>query len=75
MAPRSAHPSCGWITDAYGVRAGLAAGGAVSALAAAVIGLFLARVGGLRLAVGWRHGHPTLRFVPKERRKELAPVA
>ncbi|MFF8318928.1 MFS transporter [Streptomyces bobili] len=68
-------PIAGWITDAYGVRAGLAAGGAVSALAAAVIGLFLARVGGLRLAVGWRHGHPTLRFVPKERRKELAPVA
>ncbi|MDX3529784.1 MFS transporter [Streptomyces sp. ID05-39B] len=68
-------PIAGWITDVYGVRAGLAAGGAVSALAAAVIGLVLARVGGLRLTVGWRHGHPTLRFVPKERLKDLAPVA
>ncbi|MET9503966.1 MFS transporter [Streptomyces sp. NPDC006259] len=68
-------PIAGWITDVYGVRAGLAAGGAVSALAAVVIGLVLARVGGLRLSVGWCHGHPTVRFVPRERRKELAAVA
>ncbi|GAB7109207.1 MFS transporter [Streptomyces phaeofaciens JCM 4814] len=67
-------PIAGWITDAYGVRAGLAAGGAIAALAAATIGLVLARVGGLRLSVGWHHGHPRVRFEPRERR-ELAPAA
>jgi len=35
-------PIAGWITDAYGVRAGLAVGGAIAAVA---IGLVLARVG------------------------------
>ncbi|WP_442817055.1 MFS transporter [Streptomyces sp. NBC_01334] len=67
-------PIAGWITDAYGVRAGLAAGGAVSAVAAVTIGLVLARMGNLRLAVGWHHGHPSVRFVPRETR-ELAAVA
>ncbi|MEV6178007.1 MFS transporter [Streptomyces sp. NPDC052015] len=67
-------PIAGWITDAYGVRAGLAVGGAVSAAAAVTIGLLLARFGGLRLAVGWRRGHPTVGFVPRESR-ELAPAA
>ncbi|QIJ63317.1 MFS transporter [Streptomyces sp. JB150] len=60
-------PIVGWITDTYGARVGLAAGGAIAALAAAVIALVLARTGGLRLAVGWHHGHPTVRFVPRER--------
>ncbi|MFD7134346.1 MFS transporter [Streptomyces sp. NPDC059894] len=68
-------PIAGWITDAYGVRAGLAVGGAIAALAAAAIGLVLARVGNLRLTVGWRRGHPTVRFVPRERREELAAAA
>ncbi|MFE6619294.1 MFS transporter [Streptomyces sp. NPDC008086] len=69
-------PIAGWITDAYGVRAGLAAGGAITATAAAVIALVLARVGGLRLSVGWNQGHPKVRFVPRERREEeLATVA
>jgi MFS family permease len=68
-------PIAGWITDAYGVRAGLAVGGAISALAAAAIGLVLARVGGLRLSIGWNRGHPQVRFVPRERREELAPAA
>ncbi|MFD5710024.1 MFS transporter [Streptomyces pharetrae] len=68
-------PIVGWITDTYGARAGLAAGGAVAALAAATIGLILARTGGLRLAVGWSHGHPTVRFVPRERRERLATAA
>ncbi|CCK29301.1 integral membrane efflux protein [Streptomyces davaonensis JCM 4913] len=67
-------PIAGWITDAYGVRAGLAAGGAIAALAAAVIGLVLARVGNLRLTVGWNRGHPVVRFVPRER-EQLATVA
>ncbi|MDG9719255.1 MFS transporter [Streptomyces sp. DH24] len=68
-------PIVGWITDTYGARVGLAAGGAVAATAAAVIALVLARVGGLRLSVGWRHGHPSVRFVPRERREDLARAA
>ncbi|MFJ2259719.1 MFS transporter [Streptomyces sp. NPDC087844] len=66
-------PVVGWITDAYGPRVGFAMGGVVSALAAATVGLVLARVGGLRLSVGWHHGHPQVRFVPRER--ELATAA
>jgi MFS family permease len=61
-------PIAGWITDAYGVRAGLAVGGAVSALAATAIGVILARLGNLRLSLGWHHGHPLVRFVPREQR-------
>ncbi|MFJ8107421.1 MFS transporter [Streptomyces sp. NPDC096132] len=71
-------PIAGWITDAYGVRAGLAVGGAIAAGAAVTIGLILARVGNLRLSVGWNDGHPRVRFVPKESLKdgeELASVA
>lgn len=68
-------PIAGWITDTYGVRAGLAAGGAISAVAAAGIALALARAGGLRLSVGWKSGHPEVRFVPRERREDLAPAA
>ncbi|MFF3330372.1 MFS transporter [Streptomyces sp. NPDC002888] len=70
-------PIAGWITDTYGVRAGLAAGGAISAAAAVTIGLVLARVGGLRLSVGWNRGHPHVRFVPREpeERDRLATVA
>ncbi|WP_079084092.1 MFS transporter [Streptomyces longwoodensis] len=68
-------PIAGWITDAYGVRAGLAVGGAISAAAAVTVGLVLARVGGLRLAVAWDHGHPKVRFVPRERQEELARAA
>ncbi|CAL9496225.1 MFS transporter [Streptomyces griseomycini] len=68
-------PVVGWVTDTYGARVGLAAGGAVAMAAAAVIGLVLARVGGLRLSVGWHRGHPRVRFVPRERQEALAPVA
>ncbi|MEV5959097.1 MFS transporter [Streptomyces sp. NPDC051987] len=68
-------PIAGWITDAYGVRAGLAVGGAIAAAAAVVIGLVLARVGNLRLSVGWHGGHPRIRFVPREHQDHLAPAA
>jgi MFS family permease len=68
-------PIAGWITDAYGVRAGLAVGGAIAAAAAVVIGLVLARVGNLRLSVGWHGGHPRVRFVPRETQEQLAPAA
>lgn len=60
-------PLLGWITDTYGARVGFATGGLVSLTAAAVIGLILARVGGLKVALGWHHGHPQVRFVPRER--------
>jgi MFS family permease len=68
-------PIVGWITDTYGARVGLAAGGAIAALAAVTIALILARTGGLRLALGWSHGHPTVRFVPRERQEALATAA
>ncbi|MBW8792799.1 MAG: MFS transporter [Streptomyces sp.] len=67
-------PIAGWITDTYGVRAGLAVGGAIAAAAAIVIGLVLARAGNLRLSVGWHGGHPRVRFVPREQQEELAPA-
>ncbi|MFJ3663856.1 MFS transporter [Streptomyces sp. NPDC090119] len=66
-------PLVGWVTDTYGARFGFLAGGVVSAAAAAVIGLFLARAGDLRLRLTWHHG-PHLRFVPRGR-EELTPVA
>jgi MFS family permease len=62
-------PVVGWITDTYGARIGFALGGVVSAVAAAVVGLVVARVGGLRLTVGWHHGHPRVRFVPRDRER------
>ncbi|MFE9683116.1 MFS transporter [Streptomyces sp. NPDC002701] len=68
-------PVVGWITDAYGPRAGFAVGGVVSALAAVTVGLVLVRVGGLRLSVRWNHGHPHVRFVPRGRERELAAAA
>ncbi|CAM5578273.1 MULTISPECIES: MFS transporter [Streptomyces] len=67
-------PVVGWITDTYGARIGFAAGGVVSAAAAGAIGLVLARIGGLRLSVGWHRGHPQVRFVPRER-EQLATAA
>ncbi|MCX4763027.1 MFS transporter [Streptomyces sp. NBC_01275] len=74
-------PIAGWITDAYGVRAGLAVGGAIAAGAALTVGLVLARVGDLRLSFAWSHGHPRVRFIPRKPREnepgehELAPAA
>ncbi len=64
-------PLVGWITDTYGARLGMAAGGLVSLAAAVAVGLILRRVGNLRLRVG-RHG---LRFVPATPQRELAPAA
>ncbi|MFG2294010.1 MFS transporter [Streptomyces sp. NPDC048603] len=61
-------PLVGWITDHFGARTGMAAGGAVALAAAVVVGLVLARVGDLRLSVS-RHG---VAFVPAPRRATLA---
>lgn len=46
----------------------------IAASAAVTIGLFLARVGNLRLSVGWHHGHPRVGLVPRER-EQLATAA
>ncbi|MEU9214247.1 MFS transporter [Streptomyces sp. NPDC048415] len=68
-------PLVGWVTDAYGPRVGFALGGLVSLAAASGVGLALARIGGLRLSVAWHHGHPQVRFVPREQRERLATAA
>ncbi|MGW1769086.1 MFS transporter [Streptomyces sp. NPDC002073] len=66
-------PLIGWVTDTYGARVGMAAGGATSLLAAVAVGLVLSRVGGLRLRVDLRRGHPHVALVP--RRRELVTAA
>ncbi|MCM2412552.1 MULTISPECIES: MFS transporter [unclassified Streptomyces] len=65
-------PIVGWISDAYGVRTGMAVGGAFSLVAALGVGFMLARVGGLRLKVDLRPGRPHVRFVPRD---QLATAA
>ncbi|MEU8539452.1 MFS transporter [Streptomyces sp. NPDC048717] len=64
-------PLLGWVTDSFGPRIGFATGGLVSLLSAVVIGAVLARTGGLKLSVGWHHGHPRVRFVPTGHGREL----
>ncbi|MFB0629384.1 MFS transporter [Streptomyces sp. AB3(2024)] len=56
-------PLVGWITDTYGARLGMAAGGLVSLAAAIGVAVVLSRVGNLRLSVN-RHG---IAFVPAAR--------
>ncbi|MFF0740805.1 MFS transporter [Streptomyces sp. NPDC004111] len=71
-------PLLGWVTDTYGARVGFAAGGVISALAAAGIGLLLCRVGGLRPKLDLRRGHQHLTLVPSARaakHKDLVAVA
>lgn len=58
-------PVVGWITDAFGARTGFLAGGLVSMVSAVVIGLILARVGGLRLKIDLRRGRQHVAFVPR----------
>ncbi|UGY92065.1 MFS transporter [Streptomyces gobiensis] len=60
-------PLMGWITDTYGPRIGLLAGGAIAVLAAALVGLVLARITGLRLRVRVRRGSRGVAFVPRAR--------
>lgn len=56
-------PLVGWITDTYGARLGMAAGGLVSLAAALGVAVVLSRVGNLRLSVN-RRG---ITFVPAAR--------
>ncbi|KOG65776.1 MFS transporter [Streptomyces griseoflavus] len=60
-------PIVGWVTDAYGARLGFLAGGLVSVLAAAGVGLMLTRAGGLCVRIDLRRGHQHVRFVPRQR--------
>ncbi|MEV8536287.1 MFS transporter [Streptomyces sp. NPDC051211] len=65
-------PLTGWVTDHFGARVGMAAGGLIALAAAVAIGLVLSRVGNLRLRVD-RHG---LTFVPSNRpTRSLIPAA
>lgn len=64
-------PVVGWVTDTYGARIGMAAGGLVSLTAAATIAVILSRVGNLRLSVT-RRG---VTFVPSLRPRELVTAA
>lgn len=63
-------PVFGWITDVYGPRIGFAAGGVLSFAGALLVGLMLARAGGLRLKVDMRRGHKHLDFVPRQTTRE-----
>ncbi|MFG2307528.1 MFS transporter [Streptomyces sp. NPDC048566] len=63
-------PLVGWVTDTWGPRVGFALGGAVSLAAATAVGLVLARLGNLRVRLGWHRGHPRVRFVPRTRPEE-----
>ncbi|MGW0555603.1 MFS transporter [Streptomyces sp. NPDC002926] len=65
-------PLVGWVTDTYGPRIGLAAGGTVALVAAIGVGVMLARVGGLRLKIDLRPGRRHVEFVPRE---QLATAA
>lgn len=64
-------PLVGWVTDAYGARAAFAACGVISALSAVVVGLVLARLGGLRVRVAWEGG-PRVRLEEREVRSRAA---
>ncbi|MFJ5553480.1 MFS transporter [Streptomyces sp. NPDC093225] len=59
-------PLLGWVTDTYGARIGMAAGGLVSLAAAVGVGLVMARVGRLKLRLDLRPGRPHVTFVPRE---------
>lgn len=54
----------------YGPRIGFAAGGVLSFAGALLVGLMLARAGGLRLKVDMRRGHKHLDFVPRQTTRE-----
>ncbi|MDH6118166.1 MFS family permease [Kitasatospora sp. GAS204A] len=68
-------PLVGWATAAYGPRVGLLACGLVSALAAAVIGLVLARCADLRLRVDLHRGSGgrVVAFVPRQAQPAESP--
>ncbi|MGF1425215.1 MFS transporter [Kitasatospora sp. LaBMicrA B282] len=69
-------PLVGWVTDAYGARIGLLACGAVSALAAAVIGLVLTRCVGLKVRVDLHRGNGgrVVAVVPRQRSAQPEPA-
>lgn len=64
-------PLVGWVTDTYGARVGMAAGGLISLTAALAIAVVLSRVGNLRLRVDRHHG---VALVPRTT-GDLVPAA
>lgn len=70
-------PLVGWLTEQYGPRIGLLACGLVSAVAAGVIGLVLARIGNLRVQLDLQRGpeHQLLAFVPRQQPRLAVAVA
>ncbi|MFF3561878.1 MFS transporter [Streptomyces sp. NPDC002574] len=68
-------PLVGWVTDQFGARIGFLSGGLVAALAALSVGLFLARLGGLRLKIDLHRGkdHKLIELVPKESAQQPQP--
>ncbi|MDT0343241.1 MFS transporter [Streptomyces litchfieldiae] len=59
-------PLMGWLSDTYGARIGLLAGGLVCATAAVGVALVLARIGGLRLRISLRAGRRGVALVPRD---------
>jgi MFS family permease len=61
-------PLVGWITGLYGPRVGLVICGLVSAVAAGVVAVVLARIGNLRVQVDLHRGaeHQLVAFVPRQ---------
>ncbi len=61
-------PLVGWITEQYGPRVGLLICGLVSTIAAAVVGVVIARIGNLRLTFDLQRGpeHQLIAFVPRQ---------
>ncbi|MER8183103.1 MFS transporter [Kitasatospora sp. NPDC094015] len=68
-------PLVGWVTAEYGPRVGLLACGAVSALAAGVVGLVLARAADLKVRVDLHRGSRVVAFVPRSVSKEQLATA
>lgn len=69
-------PLVGWVTDQFGARIGFLSGGLVAAVAAASVGLFLARLGGLRLKIDLHRGkdRKLVEFVPRKSEPESESV-
>ncbi|TDC25157.1 MFS transporter [Streptomyces sp. 8K308] len=59
-------PLMGWLTDEFGARIGMIAGGAICLGGAVGVALVLARIGGLRLQITLRDGRRRVALVPRE---------
>ncbi|MDT0305410.1 MFS transporter [Streptomyces sp. DSM 44917] len=67
-------PLMGWLSDEFGARTGLLAGGAICAAASVAVALVLARIGGLRLRISLRAGRRGVALVPRDPEELTAPA-